>query len=166
MTEAEVTIQHEASHIAIALFCGIGVLGASIVRASDGNPDGVKIASAGSEAQTRYSWCMFYRFPYHWETDVLGESVDSATFSCSKDLANFAEVAESLWSGKFEEAKLQIDKDCKRILKYAFIARAIEKFSAAFRNKPILTQSEIYDLWTSLIDTDSEANVKQPKPGS
>ena len=141
-------------------------MSASVRRATDRNIEGVEIAPAGHKNQTRYSWCVFYRFPYHWETGVLGQSVADATVSCSEDFRNFTKVAGVLWAANIDKAKREIDEDCKRILKSPLMIRAVRKFAAALRQKPVLTQAEIYDLWRLLCDEDAENLVDDPRPGS
>lgn len=165
IAEREVTIQHEAAHIVAALYCGIGVLRASIEKAPDGHPEGVTMAPAGHEPQTKYSWCIFYRFPYHWEMEALRRNVDVAELSCRIDFESFDKVAGTLWDGDIERIKRDIEDDCRRILKQALVTRAIGIFAAALRRKSVLEQNEIYRLWKSSGEGDGAPELQGPPAG-
>lgn len=153
MTKEEMTAQHEAAHVAAALYNGIGVLGAS-AEINGSMADGVELAPAGSGlSQVYYSWCVFYLFPFYWETRTLGVPEDEARYvSCSADLQHFELFLQKLAPSDDGTVRRDIVDECVKMLAEPLVIAMVTRTASALLEQTRLDQSQIYALWKSVGD--------------
>lgn len=159
----QITLEHEAAHVAAALFCGLAVVSASVRLGDDGNPVGVTIAAAGPCDQVYYSWCVFYLFPYVWETKQLGVSYPDAVFSCSADLKNYSHYVTLLWPKEPCVGFNEITEECHKLLNNPLVLHTVQTIAGELAKQPTLEQGDIYRAWAEVV---KRFEIEQPPTGS
>lgn len=146
----DITAQHEAAHVAAALWGGLGVIEASTAKAPNGNIIGVTLAPSGQQPNVKYSWGVFYRFPFLWETKILAQTEEQARFSCSHDLTKLEVVLRTFSAQGNAKMRNDIEAECLSMLEIEDVRLMISETAAAFVDTPTLKQDRIYGIWLAI----------------
>jgi hypothetical protein len=143
------TRQHEATHVATALWMGLAVRDVDLAVSGDGAVRGVRLATAGPHPWVRFAWGVFLFAPELYETEILHQSPFAVSFGCAHDAIELTKLLRQIDPSETSHSELnrEIAASARHTLSLPVVRSMIDRTAAALSVTPQLSQSEIYALW-------------------